>query len=302
MVGKILNYGSINIDEFFTVPHICKSGETLSSSSYTMRAGGKGANQSAALAKAGANVYHAGKVGKDAIWNNGRALIQVSQETGDNAILLFPGTNGTYDPKQFPEVLSEFGPGDWIVQQNEISKGGEMMSLAADKGLFVLFNPAPLTQGILNTFPFDKVSILVVNEHEAEDLCREFGGNWQCKGLDIAGELFSQFTTIQGIVVTMGGEGVVGKFRDQGEIRDFKVPSRKVPVKDTTGAGDTFVGYFLAGLVRSEAKTYFERVHNALEEANLAASIAVQREGSMVSVPSLEEVEQAKVMARSAAN
>ncbi|KAL0081070.1 Ribokinase-like protein [Phycomyces blakesleeanus] len=265
MVGKILNYGSINIDEFFTVPHICKSGETLSSSSYTMRAGGKGANQSAALAKAGGKIYHAGKIGKDALWvrdymseqgidmsltklaedeNNGRALIQVSQETGDNAIMLFPGTNGTYDPKEFDGLLSQFGPGDWIVQQNEISKGGEMMRLAADKGLSVLFNPAPLTRGILDSFPFDKVSVLVVNEHEAEDLCREFGGNVSLSsstGLEIAGELFNRFKTMQGVVVTLGGEGVVGKFRDQGEIRDFEVPSRKVPVKDTTGAGDTFV-------------------------------------------------------------
>ena len=128
------------------------------------------------------------------------------------------------------------------MQQNEISHGGEIMKLAAEKGLNVFFNPAPLTKGILQDFPFDKVTILVVNEHEAQALYEELGGSKKdVIGLDLATELLQNFDKMQGIVITLGGEGVVAKFRQNNKIQDFKVPSRKVSVKDTTGAGDTFV-------------------------------------------------------------
>jgi ribokinase len=137
--------------------------------------------------------------------------------------------------------LESFGPGDWIVQQNEISQGGNIMGLAAAKGLSVLFNPAPLTKGILKEFPFDKVTILIMNEHEAQSLYEELGGQKQVFGLDLATELLTKFDSMQGIIVTLGGEGVVAKFRKDGKLSDYKVASRKVTVKDTTGAGDTFV-------------------------------------------------------------
>lgn len=157
--------------------------------------------------------------------------------------MLHPGTNGSYQASEAAQVLEHFGPGDWIVQQNEISQGGEIMRLAAEKGLSVLFNPAPLTPGIINEFPFDKVTILVVNEHEAEALYGELGGSKPAKGLDLAAELLDRFSRMQGVVVTLGGQGVVAKFREHegGRVRDFIVPGRKVQVKDTTGAGDTFV-------------------------------------------------------------
>lgn len=233
---------------------------------------------------------------------------------------MYPGTNGTYTANDAAKVFEHFGPGDWIVQQNEISQGGEIMQLAAEKGLQVLFNPAPLTPGIVDAFPFDKVTILVVNEHEAADLNKEIGGPENAQGLNLAGELLNKFPKMQGVVVTLGGDGVVAKFRQEqdGRVRDFIVPGRKANVKDTTGAGDTFVvsgskaekksisvlhgrnvitlkfwqGFFLAAFVRSEKDDYFVRVQRALEEANVAASIAVEREGSMISVPTLDEVRQ----------
>lgn len=120
------------------------------------------------------------------------------------------------------------------------------MRLGAAKGLSVLFNPAPLTKGILKDFPFDKVTILIVNEHEAQSLYEELGGKKQVYGLDLATELLDKFDSMQGIIVTLGGEGVVAKFRNDGKVSDFKVASRKVSVKDTTAAGDTFVvSYFI---------------------------------------------------------
>lgn len=138
-------------------------------------------------------------------------------------------------------MFESFGPGDWLVQQNEISQGGDIMRLGADKGLYVLFNPAPLTKGILKDFPFDKVTILIVNEHEAQSLYEELGGEKKVYGLDIASELLDKFDSMQGVIVTLGGEGVVAKFRNDGKVSEFKVASRKVAVKDTTAAGDTFV-------------------------------------------------------------
>jgi ribokinase len=106
----------------------------------------------------------------------------------------------------------------------------------------VLFNPAPLTKGILDAFPFDSVSILVVNEHEAKGLYTEMGGENQTSSeKDLATELLTKFEKMQGIIITLGGEGVIAKFRYEDNVQDFKVASRKVDVKDTTGAGDTFV-------------------------------------------------------------
>ncbi|KAI7885470.1 Ribokinase-like protein [Mucor mucedo] len=290
--GQITATETVKINSF-SVPHICLSGETMFSTEYYVRAGGKGANQSMAFAKAGGNIYHAGNYGNDAGWRNGRAFIQVSKETGDNCIVLYPGTNYTYTAEEAVGVFESFGPGDWLVQQNEISQGGEIMRLGATKGLSVLFNPAPLTKGILKAFDFNNVTILIVNEHEAQSLYEELGGEKKVFGLDIASELLNEFGSMQGVVVTLGGEGVVAKFRNEGKTSEFKVPSRKVAVKDTTAAGDTFVGYFLASFIRAEKEEYFKRVDIALNEANFASSIAVQRLGSMDSVPTLEEVSQA---------
>ncbi|KAI9485592.1 MAG: Ribokinase-like protein [Benjaminiella poitrasii] len=227
--------------KFFNVPHICVSGETLSSTEYFVRAGGKGANQSIAFAKAKGRIYHAGNFGHDAKWRNGRAFIQVSKETGDNCIVLYPGTNSTNTPEEAKRVLESFGPGDWLVQQNEISHGGDIMRLAAEKGLNILFNPAPLTKGILKEFPFDKVTVLVVNEHESKALYEELGGKKDVKGLELANEMLESFDSMQGVIITLGDEGLVAKFRENSKVHDYTIPSRKVTVKDTTGAGDTFV-------------------------------------------------------------
>lgn len=155
--------------------------------------------------------------------------------------MLYPGTNGNYTVEEAENVLNFFGPGDWIVQQNEISHGGDIMRLAIEKGLNVCFNPAPLTKGILKEFPFDKIDILVVNEHEAKALYEELGGKKDVVGLDLAEKLLKNYNSMQGIVITLGGEGVVAKFSQNGKTRDYKVASRKVDVKDTTAAGDTFV-------------------------------------------------------------
>ncbi|KAM3589806.1 hypothetical protein VKS41_000660 [Umbelopsis sp. WA50703] len=312
MMSKVLNFGSINIDETFEVPHLCQKGETLSSIGYTIRGGGKGSNQSAALGKSGAKVYHAGIVGKDATWvkdlikdqgvdvtyikvdekeANGRALIQVCQKTGDNCIVLYPGTNAKYTAEYAKEVLEHFGPDDWILQQNEISQGGAIMQVAADKGLSIIFNPAPMTPSVIDEFPLDKVDILQVNETEATTMYQAITGKVdEPVPEDLVKLIMETYPEMQGIVMTLGGDGVLACFRHKGQCQEFKIPVAKANVKDTTAAGDTFVGFFLSSFLRNTHSDYFTRVGNALIEANMAAAISVERPGSMASVPSLNEV------------
>src|SRR3982751_1755807 len=109
---QVLNFGSLNIDRVLRVPHIARPGETIASRSMSLLAGGKGANQSVALARAGVKVAHAGKVGADGQWlvdklaaegidtsrvqvgagPTGQATIQVD-DAGQNAIVLLGGAN-----------------------------------------------------------------------------------------------------------------------------------------------------------------------------------------------------------------
>ncbi|OZJ01871.1 hypothetical protein BZG36_05273 [Bifiguratus adelaidae] len=322
---KILNIGSLNADEFYTVPHITKSGETLSSSEFSVRAGGKGANQSAALSRAGGKVYHAGKVGKDSEWlreniknygvnvdyiiidpetPQGRAIIQSSAETGDNAIFLYGGTNQalTLDwAKDNVLGSKEFGSGDFLLMQNEISAGGEIMGAAADLGLGIVFNPAPMTPDLAREFPLDKVDILIVNEHEGLDLYQQVYSKDNASRVTkneyatICKKIFDHLQSLTGIVMTLGSEGLIANFRKGNASREYNLPAHKATVKDTTAAGDTFTGFFLAryaeqctGSAGSEA--YFAAVEEALKEATVAAAICVERVGSMSSEPDIEEV------------
>ena len=136
----VLNFGSLNIDHVYHVDHVARPGETLASRSYRVFAGGKGANQSAALALAGAPVAHAGRVGRDGRWlveglsdlgvdvdhvvvdddePTGHAVIQVEEQSGENAIVLFPGCNRRISPDQIRTCLNSFGSGDILLLQNE---------------------------------------------------------------------------------------------------------------------------------------------------------------------------------------
>ncbi|MBP5232403.1 MAG: ribokinase, partial [Planctomycetes bacterium] len=185
---KILNFGSLNVDRVFQVAHFVRPGETLGSSGYAVHAGGKGANQSAALALAGAPVWHAGRVGADGDWllrlladkgvdvslvvvgeePTGQAVIQVDAH-GENALLLDGGANRAIASGQIASTLAHFGPGDVVLLQNEISRLGEIIAAAAAKGLKVWLNPAPFDEGVAR-LPLDKVSTVVVNETEGRGL------------------------------------------------------------------------------------------------------------------------------------
>ncbi|KAF9199707.1 hypothetical protein BGZ49_010134 [Haplosporangium sp. Z 27] len=318
-------------NDFYVVPHIVRSGETIPSSSYTVSAGGKGANQSVALGRAGANVYHAGKIGKDGEWvrsimekagvdtsyikvsekeATGRAIIQLSKESRDNAIVLFPGTNSKVTLEEAQHVLKDFGPGDWLVMQNEISSGGKIMQAAKEKGLTICFNPSPMTAELPEEYPLHLVDYLIINEIEAQELYAYLTSaeNYtESKSVPkssshvTASESFpvleKAYGEISGIIITLGGDGLVARFRIKEEdekLKEFRMGIVKNEIVNTTGAGDTFTGYFVANLVRNQvmySRFTEEQLKDALHEASHAASLAVTKEGAMDSIPIKDDVD-----------
>lgn len=291
---RFLTYGSTNIDLIFTVDHILKAGETLHSSSLEKGAGGKGANQSTALAKAGAEVYHAGKIGSDGdfllellcSWGvdtryvrtyegaTGQALIQVDR-SGQNAIILYGGGNMAIMREEIDATLADFTASDMLVLQNEIAHTGYLISEAKKKGMRICMNVAPFDPAVL-TLPLELVDLLVVNELEAAGLAG--------MGADTNFEALLSALTLRypdsEILLTVGEEG--SYYSDGTTV--LHQPIHPVAVVDTTAAGDTFIGYFLASLGRGDT------VADSLYWATRAASITVSRPGAMASIPFAKEV------------
>lgn len=288
---KILNIGSLNIDHVYTVDHLVKPGETLSAESYTIRCGGKGLNQSVALAMAGAEVYHAGLVGPDGELlrtrledsgvdcsllgrtktPNGHAVIQVDR-AGENAIVLFPGSNRALTPAYGEKALSRFGRGDILLLQNETNLVPELMEAAAARGMEIAFNAAPMTPEVKD-YPLDLVRWLIVNETEAAALTGK-------QDPEAAAQTLCGAHPDLELVLTLGADGVLYRKGDF----SLYIPARRVEPLDTTGAGDTFTGYLLAALADKADPGY------SLTLATAAAAIAVTRPGAADAIPSLEEV------------
>ena len=289
---KILNFGSLNLDHVYQVPHFVSAGETLSSLGYQVHLGGKGFNQSVALSNAGARVYHAGCVGADGAvckayleahdvntayistldTPTGHAVIQV-EESGQNCILLYGGANQCVTPTHIDGVLSHFGGGDHILLQNEISNVAYLIAQAKKRGMTVVLNPSPISEGLLR-LPFSDVDWLLLNEVEGAALC----GCANTKKMPAL--LQSRFPACS-IVLTLGEAGAV--CRRAGE--EWAVPACRVKAVDTTAAGDTFTGYFLCGLMEGLS------IPEAMRLASAAAAIAVTQRGAADSIPSRPAVQ-----------
>ena len=289
---KVLNFGSINVDHVYTVEHFVRPGETLSCQEYRRFAGGKGLNQSIALSQTGAYVYHAGKVGAEDVWlktlmedkgvdtryvettngPSGHAIIQVNAE-GENAIVIFGGANQLMSESDVQRIVANFGADDYLLVQNEVSAAPQIILSAKAKGLTIVFNPAPMTPQVLN-YPLELVDILVVNETEARSLTGEI------EPAAIYETLNHRYPNTA-IVLTMGHKGAA-YFSSQAR---FHQPAEKVHVVDSTGAGDTFIGFFLAELINTNDPKA------ALACASRAAAICVTRSGAADSIPSRREVE-----------
>jgi ribokinase len=291
---RVMNFGSLNIDYVYRVDHIVRPGETILSNHLSVFCGGKGLNQSIALARAGVDVFHGGCVGKtdgqlltdellatgvniDNILSvdtrSGKAIIQVDSN-GENSIVLFGGANQCITPSQIEETLLSFGKEDILLLQNEINNIGLIMSKASELGMTIVLNPAPYNEEI-NNLPLHLVDIFILNEIEGRDIIN-YEGNCT-EQLMVA--LCKAFPSAE-IVLTLGESGV--KYFDGKKV--FFKESFKVPVVDTTAAGDTFTGFFIAGLV--DGWTSSKRI----EVASMAAAIAVSKVGASASIPTMDEV------------
>lgn len=291
MMKRILNFGSLNLDYVYAVEHFVAPGETISSSRMDLNCGGKGLNQSIALAKAGAKVCHAGKIGfdggrlktllesygvdtsylKESEGPNGHAIIQVDK-AGQNCILLFPGSNRQIEKAEIDACLDNFGKGDYLLLQNEINLIPYIMEKAAEKGIEIVFNPSPITEDIFS-FPLDKVSLFILNEIEGKALSGEDEAE------KILCTLHEKYPAAK-ILLTLGEEG---SLYFDGEKKIFQ-NIYKVKAVDTTAAGDTTTGYFLAGLAAGDDPA------TVLDRAARASSITVTRHGAAESIPTKEEV------------
>ncbi len=290
---RFLNFGSLNLDHTYRVSHIVAPGETIASSSMSVFPGGKGLNQSIALARAGACVYHAGMIGEDGMLlmttcsengvntdyiktiaePTGNAFIQVS-DSGENCIVLFGGANRCNTREHIQEVLSHFEVGDVLLLQNEINLVDVLIEEASKKGMTIVLNPSPYNESIASC-DLEKVHIFMINEVEGQQITGEHSPQ---KILAAMAKRYPRSAT----VLTLGSKGVM--FCKDGEITSQD--SCKVNAVDTTAAGDVFTGYFI--------KTYFEAKHSvsdALKVATKAAALAVMREGAVPSIPWKREVE-----------
>ena len=291
---KVLCIGSMNLDHVYIMDHIVAPGETEAVKEIKNYLGGKGMNQSVALAKAGANIYHAGLIGPDGLVFleackehgvkgeyirqidelTGHAIIQIDKNA-QNCILLYGGANQKLDASYVDEVLAGFSAGDILLLQNEVNMLGYIVDKAYAKGMQIALNPSPFNEK-LGEVDMTKISIFLVNEIE--------GG--QITGLtepkEILGKMKAMFPEAK-IVLTLGKDGAL--YADKSS--EFFQGVFPVKAVDTTAAGDTFTGYFLAGL--SEGM----EIPAVLKMSAKASSIAVTRAGAVPSIPLRKEVEEA---------
>lgn len=286
---KITVIGSINMDLVTRTSTIPKVGETVLGESFHTIPGGKGANQAVAAARLGADVTLIGCVGNDGFGSmlkehlqeqginteyiktvegisTGIAAITLSQ--GDNSIIVVSGANNEVTPALITEYEQVIAKSDLILLQLEIQVKAviEAVRLAKKHKVPVILNPAPIQK-----LPKDlllQVDYLTPNEHEQTVLLSSIDED----------ELYDMK---EKCIVTKGANGVT-IYQHQ---KETTIPSYKVNVIDTTGAGDTFNGALAVSL--SKGKTLQE----ACYFANAAASLSVTKLGAQTGIPTLEEVE-----------
>jgi ribokinase len=288
---NILNLGSLNIDYIYRVPHFVQPGETLKSLSFNTIAGGKGNNQSIALARAGAQVLHCGRIGPHSEFlydllrhenvdvsqiqltetPTGHAIIQVNND-GENSIILYPGANHTFTEKDLCDVFENFDSKTLFLTQNETNLVGSAIQHALEKEMLVFFNPAPFTPEVLD-FPLHDIHCLVVNFTEGQQITKKSSPE----------EIYAALKTLYpktNLLLTLGKEGV-WCYWDGKDYRQPIIPTKAI---DTTAAGDTFIGYFIASLYHHQLS-----VAESLNKACQAASLCVSRPGASASIPLWDE-------------
>lgn len=289
-MARILNFGSLNLDQVYRVAAFVRPGETILSSSLTTHCGGKGLNQSLAASRAGAEVWHAGRIGCDgdmlyeklrengvnltllehSAGVSGHAIIQVD-DAGQNCILLYGGTNQELTESYVERALEAFGSEGLVLVQNETNLVGTIIRRAHQKGLRVAINAAPMNEAVFS-YPLELVDWLVVNEIEGAAIAR-------CsREEDILPAIAKRYPQTN-VLLTLGKRGAIcvrGRESAKSGIYSVKVV-------DTTAAGDTFLGYFLTEALDGKS------LDDALLLASAASSLCVQKMGAADSVPLRKE-------------
>lgn len=298
-MASVIVVGSIGGDVVARAPHLPAAGETVLGDSLERHPGGKGANQAAAAAAAGAPTRMVGRIGDD---DAGRAqlaflgglgvdlsavrvdleaptqtAIIVVDRSGCNSIVVVPGASGRVTAAE--AAIADCGPGDVVLCQAEVPMTAVMAAFARgrERGALTLLNLAPAV-----TMPpgmSDLVDILVVNESEAEVVLSgdaEFSDEAALAAAALALTGHCQ----RAAVLTVGERGCV----TAGSMGAVRLPALAVTAVDTTGAGDCFVGYLAAGLVAGDD------LLGALRVATQAAALSVQRHGAGSSIPRRSEL------------
>ncbi|KKC37811.1 ribokinase [Devosia epidermidihirudinis] len=292
-------FGSTNLDQVGTVSRLPKPGETVAGGTFSMAAGGKGANQALAARRAGADVRHISAVGDDAFADlalellkadgvdlsevkttpnpTGIAMIFVDTH-GENVIAILPGANGTVSADQAEVALKSLSKGSVLLLQQEVPQAATVraLDLAKAQGVTSILNTAPFIETTKEVAP--KAAILIANETEFELLTGR-----GIAELDAAMADWAKAHN-QTVIVTLGADGAKGVTKDGEKIA---VPAMKVKPVDTVGAGDTFCGYLAAGLDQGL------NLETAMRRAVVAASLACLKAGAQPAIPYVAEVEAA---------
>ena len=261
-MSRVIVFGSINVDLVAEVARLPGPGETIKTDSYVALPGGKGANQALAAARNGAATDMVGAVGSDGqaptalaqLRADGVGLAGVAEVEGasglamiavdaggENQIIVVSGANATAEAGQLPSMT----PGDWLVTQNEVdwTQTAEAHRLAREQGAGVIHNTAP-AHG-LSAAELAQIDVLVANEHElaqAAASATETGADAQARSLLASG--------VGAVVLTLGAKGSALYFGDEAVTA---VPAAPAEVRDTTGAGDAFVGALAAALAAGQS-------------------------------------------------
>ncbi len=298
----IFVFGSCNADMVMNVSRHPNPGETLLSENYTLYAGGKGANQAVAAARANAPVTLVGAIGSDHFgpfilnsMNNdhkryhlnlehmirldaptGCAVIAVDP-TGENTIIVSGGANLRLSARHFPLTLVQ--ENDFLILQMEVplSENWALAEQISAKGGRILLNAGPALP--IPAHILKLLDVLVVNWHEVKVLNEHaetpFSDNQQLA-------LWAAQHFNMHVIITLGGEGA---FMAEPSGQIHQMPAHPIHVVDTVAAGDTFVGYFAAALHRGESAKY------ALKSSLIASGLACTRPGAQASIPHWQEVE-----------
>lgn len=282
----IWNLGSINQDIVYSVPHLPGPGETLASTGRQTFLGGKGTNMSVAAARAAAQVHHIGAVGADGGWAverlleygvDPRNIAEIETETaqalifvdpaGENTIVLHPGANHEVPQATLQSALAEAQTGDWLVLQNETNLQRTAAEMGRKLGLQVAYAAAPFAADrVQAVLPY--LDFLILNAVEAAQLTQATGQS-------------PEELPVRDVIVTLGADGADWVHRGTRQHFD----AIKVDPVDTTGAGDTFTGYVLAGLDRGLPMA------QAIGLALRAGALMVTRHGTADVIPDLSEVQ-----------